>query len=175
MLVSDVGYGRFEEIDAVVNGANYGWRICEGRHCLDVDQPLLSTDACAATGSGGEPLIDPVVEYSHKQVGIAVVGGYVYRGSAIPALAGRYVFADLSRDWTGNTPIPRGPLLVANPVAEAGVAWAWNRLAVAGQPILDQFVSGMGEDEAGELYVLTRSLLGPSGTTGRVLRFVAGP
>ena len=173
LLVSDVGYGRYEEIDAVVNGANYGWRIREGRHCLDVAQPLLSTDACPATGPGGEPLVDPVVEYSHKQVGIAVVGGYVYRGSAVPALAGRYVFADLSRDWTGNVAVPRGSLLVADPVAEAGVAWAWNRLAVAGQPILDAFVSGMGEDAAGELYVLTRSLLGPTGTSGRVLRIVA--
>jgi glucose/arabinose dehydrogenase len=174
LLVSDVGYGRYEEIDAVANGANYGWRIREGRHCLDVDQPLLETDACPATGPGGEPLVDPVVEYSHKQVGIAVVGGYEYRGSAVPALAGRYVFADLSRDWTGNTPIPRGSLLVADPADAVGAPWRWNRLAVAGQPILDVFVSGMGEDAAGELYVLTRSVLGPSGTSGRVLRIVPG-
>jgi glucose/arabinose dehydrogenase len=175
LLVSDVGYGRYEEIDAVVDGANYGWRIREGRHCLDVDQPLLETNDCPSTGPGGEPLVDPVVEYSHKQVGIAVVGGYVYRGAAVPALAGRYVFADLSRDWTGNTPVPRGSLLVADPVDAVGAPWSWNRLAVAGQPILDQFVSGMGEDGSGELYALTRTLLGPSGTSGRVLRIVPGP
>ena len=174
LLVSDVGYGRYEEIDSVVNGANYGWRIREGRHCLNVDQPLLETTDCPTTGPGGEPLVDPVVEYSHKQVGIAVVGGYVYRGSAVPALAGRYVFADLSRDWTGNIPVPRGSLLVADPVDAVGVPWSWNRLAVAGQPILDQFVSGMGEDGSGELYVLTRTELGPSGTSGRVLRIVPG-
>src|SRR3954454_2122148 len=50
LLVSDVGYGRYEELDDVVKGANYGWRIREGRHCLDVAQPLIETDACPSTG-----------------------------------------------------------------------------------------------------------------------------
>jgi glucose/arabinose dehydrogenase len=172
LLVSDVGYGRYEEIDAVVNGGNYGWRIREGAHCLDVDQPLVDSDRCPPTGASGEALVDPVVEYAHRQVGIAVVGGYVYRGSAIPGLRGRYVFADLSKDWSGNTPVPRGSLLVADP-RPGGGAWTWHRLAADGQPILTEFVSGMGEGADGELYVLTRSVLGPSGTTGRVLRVVA--
>jgi hypothetical protein len=63
---------------------------------------------------------------------------------------------------------------VADPADAVGAPWRWNRLEVAGQPILDVFVSGMGEDAAGELYVLTRSVLGPSGTSGRVLRIVPG-
>jgi hypothetical protein len=172
--VSDVGYGRYEEVDAVVAGANYGWRIREGAHCLDVAQPLTTTDDCPATGPAGEPLVDPVIEYAHRQVGIAVVGGYVYRGRAVPALAGRYVFADLSKDWSGTTPVPRGSLLVADPVAGGG-PWPWRRLAVAGKPILEEFVSGMGEDGAGELYVLVRSRLGPEGTSGRLLRIVPRP
>jgi glucose/arabinose dehydrogenase len=174
LLVSDVGYGRYEEIDAVVGGANYGWRIREGRHCLDVAQPLVTTDDCPVTGPAGEPLIDPVVEYTHAGVGIAVVGGYVYRGTAVPALSGRYVFADLSKDWTGNVPVPRGSILVADPVAADGVPWTWNRLAVDGKPLLAEFVSGMGEGNDGELYVLTRFQLGPSDTGGRLLRIVAG-
>jgi glucose/arabinose dehydrogenase len=174
LLVSDVGYGRYEEIDAIVRGGNYGWRIREGRHCLDIDQPLVATDDCPSGGPGGEALIDPVVEYSHRQVGIAVVGGYVYRGAAVPALKGRYVFADLSKDWSGNVAIPRGSLLVADPVAADGAPWNWTRLAVAGKPFLGDFVSGMGEDADGELYVLVRSRLGPEGTTGQVLRIVPG-
>src|SRR6185369_16700009 len=98
----------------------------EGAHCLDVDQPLLSTDDCPTTGPSGEPLVDPVVEYSHRQVGIAVVGGYVYRGSAVPALARRYVFADLSRDWTGNIPVPRGSLPTrSTPSACRGHGTGW--------------------------------------------------
>jgi glucose/arabinose dehydrogenase len=166
LLVSDVGYGRYEEVDSVVKGGNFGWRIREGRHCLDVDQPLLSTDNCPSTGPAGEPLIDPVVEYSHAQVGVAVVGGYIYRGALVPAL---------SKDWTSQVPVPRGSMLVADPVADLGVPWAWDRLAVDGKPLLAEFVSGMGEGNDGELYVLTRSQLGPAGATGRVLRIVPGP
>ena len=174
LLVSDVGYGRYEELDDVVRGANYGWRIREGRHCLDVAQPLLETDSCPSTGPAGEPLIDPVLEYSHAEIGIAIVGGYMYRGTAVPALVGRYVFGDLSKDWKGNNPVPRGSLLVADPVAAARAPWTWKRLAVHGGPVLAEFVSGMGEGADGELYVLTRSGLGPTGTTGRLYRIVAG-
>ncbi|HET9613885.1 MAG TPA: PQQ-dependent sugar dehydrogenase, partial [Candidatus Limnocylindrales bacterium] len=174
LLVSDVGYGRYEEIDVVEPGANDGWRIREGRHCLDLADPLVETTDCATTGPRGEPLVDPVVEYSHKDVGVAVVGGYVYRGSAIPGLAGRYVFADLSKDWLTATPVPNGSLLVADPSSTAGAAWPWKRLAVAGQPRIDLFISGMGEEADGELLVAARGNLGPIGKTGEVLRLVPG-
>jgi glucose/arabinose dehydrogenase len=174
LLVSDVGYGRYEELDVVVAGSNYGWRIREGRHCLDVAQPLAETTDCAPTGPRGEPLVEPVLEYSHKDVGVAIVGGYVYRGSAIPALSGRYVFGDLSKDWTTPTPVPNGSLLVADPSGIAGADWPWKRLAVAGQPRIDAFISGMGEEPDGELLVVKRGNLGPVGSTGRVLRIVAG-
>ena len=46
LLVSDVGFGRYEEIDAVVAGGNYGWRIREGAHCLDLDAPLEDVTDC---------------------------------------------------------------------------------------------------------------------------------
>ncbi len=170
LLVSDVGYGRYEEIDVVELGGNYGWRIREGAHCLDVAQPLQETGGCDAIGAGGEPLVDPVVEYSHDDVGIAVVGGYVYRGSALPALRGQYVFADFSADWV-NTPTPRPTLLVAAPSPEAGVPWDWRRLEV--DTPLSRFISGMGEDADGELYLLTRGRLGPEGDTGEVRQLVA--
>ncbi|HEX6867584.1 MAG TPA: PQQ-dependent sugar dehydrogenase [Candidatus Limnocylindrales bacterium] len=174
LIVSDVGYGRFEEIDVVVSGGNYGWRIREGAHCLDVDAPLTEPTSCATTGADGKPLIDPVVEYTHRSVGVAVVGGYVYRGSAIPALRGRYVFADFSADPTNDLSRPLGSLLVATPGPD-GTPWEWGRLTVGGGP-LNRFVTGMGEDGQGELYVLTRTNIGPTGTTGEVLRLVApGP
>ena len=170
LLVSDVGYGRYEEIDVVEQGGNYGWRIREGAHCLDIAQPLAETSGCEETGAGGEPLVDPVVEYSHDDVGIAVVGGYVYRGTALPALRGQYVFADFSADWV-NTPTPRPTLLVASPSADAGAPWAWRRLATNAP--LSRFISGMGEDADGELFLLTRGQLGPDGETGEVRRLVA--
>jgi uncharacterized repeat protein (TIGR03806 family) len=80
LWLGDVGQNAWEEIDLVVKGGNYGWRCREGAH-----------DFNPAGCPGG--LIDPVAEYDHSE-GIAVTGGYVYRGTAIPSLQGRYVFAD---------------------------------------------------------------------------------
>jgi hypothetical protein len=114
-------------------------------------------------------LIGPVAEYTHTQIGVAVVGGFVYRGSAIPALAGQYVFADFSRQWTSDPPAGRGTLLSAQPGEQS---WTMRELVLGDGPA-PQFITGIGEDAAGELYVMVREQLGPEGTTGRVLRLVA--
>ena len=86
LYIGDVGENNYEEVDlapAAVQrgpGANYGWNIMEGKHCL--------VDGCTQTG------IPPVVEYAHSPNVCSVTGGYVYRGSAIPGLDGHYFFAD---------------------------------------------------------------------------------
>jgi glucose/arabinose dehydrogenase len=172
LLVSDVGYGRYEEVDSVVAGGNYGWRIREGAHCLDIENPLADTTGCPTEGDDGNPLIDPVIEYTHAGVGIAVVGGYVYRGTALPALQGQYVFADYTPDWTTPDPDPHGTLLVATPAADTSTPWPWRRLSVADDALNHFFVTGMGEDAAGELYVMARHQFGPIGQTGFVFRIV---
>jgi glucose/arabinose dehydrogenase len=101
LWVGDVGQDAWEEIDVVVRGADYGWRFREGAHCF-----------APATGCPTAGLVDPVSEYDHSQ-GSAVTGGYVYRGSALPGLVGRYVFGDFGsgRIWMADpsgsrTPIP---------------------------------------------------------------------
>jgi glucose/arabinose dehydrogenase len=81
LWVGDVGQNQIEEIDVVVKGGNYGWNAREGA------QPFRG----GARPSAG--LIPPVAEYNHN-VGCSVTGGYVYRGSQIPALTGTYVFGD---------------------------------------------------------------------------------
>jgi glucose/arabinose dehydrogenase len=90
LYVGDVGQNRYEEVDLVRPGGNYGWNVMEGTDCYDaVDCPEETPD--------GEPLLDPIVEYPHSGdpvSGVSVIGGYVYRGDAIPGLVGRYVFAD---------------------------------------------------------------------------------
>ena len=78
----DVGQDAFEEVNRIVKGGNYGWNTKEGTHCFAED-PCDKPD-----------LIDPVVEYAHGDSSLSVVGGYVYRGSAIPELRGVYLFAD---------------------------------------------------------------------------------
>jgi glucose/arabinose dehydrogenase len=170
LIVSDVGYGRYEEIDVVELGGNYGWRIREGAHCLDVEAPLTPLASCPPAGENGDALIDPALEYTHTEIGLAVVGGFVYRGSAIPALMGQYVFADFSREWTSDPPVGRGTFMAAEP-GGSGQPWVWREL-VLGDGQRPNFITGLGEDAAGELYVMVREELGPEGTTGRVLRLV---
>ena len=88
LWAGDVGQGNFEEIDQIVAGGNYGWRCREGAHNFNT------------AGCGGG-FIDPVSEYSHSNGNVSITGGYVYRGADIPALLGRYVFADFAsgRVW----------------------------------------------------------------------------
>ena len=168
LLVSDVGFGRYEELDVVEGGGNYGWRVREGMHCLDLAEPLEDLETCPETDEDGRPLLDPVLEYSHQEVGLAIVGGFVYRGSELPELRGRYVFGDWSADWQTEQPIPRGSLLASDPRPANAGAWAWQRLTL--EERLDRFVTGLGEDAAGELYVMTRGLTGPVGLSGAVYR-----
>jgi len=90
LWVGDVGQDAREEIDRVVRGGNYGWRCFEGT------LPTINNLAC-----GSQPnLLPPVAEYG-RNVGTTVTGGYVYRGTAIPGLVGRYVFGDFTsgRIW----------------------------------------------------------------------------
>ncbi len=80
LWVGDVGQDRYEEIDIVTKGGNYGWNVMEGSHCYGATQ-------CTTAG-----LVRPVAEYDHSE-GCSVTGGYVYRGP-VPDLAGIYFFAD---------------------------------------------------------------------------------
>ncbi len=86
LWVADVGQNRYEEIDRLQRGGNYGWNCREGTHAYTDTTPAAS----CATASG---FVEPVVDYDHSQ-GNSVTGGFVYRGTALPALVGHYVFAD---------------------------------------------------------------------------------
>ena len=90
LWLADVGQDSFEEVNLIERGGNYGWRVREAAHCFD-----------PATGCATDGLIDPVAEYGRDE-GISITGGFVYRGAAIPALAGQYVFGDFGsgRIWS---------------------------------------------------------------------------
>jgi glucose/arabinose dehydrogenase len=173
LFVADVGQNLFEEVNIVTRGGNYGWRIREGMHCFNVDDPGSPPANCATTDAAGRPLIDPIVEYPHNDPadgprGIAVIGGYVYRGDAVPGLFGRYVFGDFTRDFSS----PDGSLFVAQRQDDG--TWTMSEFMIDGTDNgrLGRFVFGMGQDNAGEIYVLTSDHFGPIGETGQVHRLV---
>jgi uncharacterized repeat protein (TIGR03806 family) len=101
LWVGDVGQGAREEIDRVVSGGNYGWRCREGT--------LTTANSC--TGVAG-PFLAPIAEYDNPNVGFSVTGGYVYRGTAVPSLIGRYVFGDYGSGLIWNIPATSSPTVV---------------------------------------------------------------
>ncbi|MBZ0287957.1 MAG: PQQ-dependent sugar dehydrogenase [Anaerolineae bacterium] len=168
LFAADAGQNLYEEVSIVTAGGNYGWNIKEGTHCFDPANADVPLESCPTTGANGEALVDPVIEYSHDDVGVVVVGGHVYRGSALPDLAGYYIFGDYT---SGDS--PNGTLLWAEPGADGGM-WTWGELMVAGMPNnrIGANVLAVGKDEAGELYVLTSNTSAPSGDTGKVWKIV---
>jgi glucose/arabinose dehydrogenase len=136
LFVADVGQDKYEEIDLLTKGGNFGWNIMEGMHCFN-----------PATGCNMNSLILPIAEYDHSE-GEAVIGGHVYRGSAIPALVGTYLLSDFAsgKIWG----------LQENPPG----TWTRTQLAATGR-----MVSSFGQDLSGEQYLLDYS--------GSVLKVVA--
>ncbi|MGI9342457.1 MAG: PQQ-dependent sugar dehydrogenase [Gammaproteobacteria bacterium] len=82
LWLGDVGQNEWEEIDIIERGGNYGWDDCEGFANFEANN-------CPAPA-----YVDPVTVYRHSNGNNSVTGGYVYRGSSISSLVGRYVFAD---------------------------------------------------------------------------------
>lgn len=174
LFVGDAGQNLWEEVDIVTIGGNYGWNIKEGTHCFDPQNPDTSPKECPDTGPMGEPLIDPIIEYQNGNapggLGLAVVGGMVYRGDALPAFQGRYIFGD----WSTSFGQPDGILLVATPPATTGEVWSFEEVRVATEENgrLGRYLLSFGQDTDRELYVLTSDTSGPTGDTGKAFRIV---
>lgn len=165
MIVGDVGQNDIEEVDIVQRGGNYGWNIKEGTFLFDGNG---TGDGFVFQDSPGDPpdLIDPVVEYDHDE-GISIIGGFMYRGSLIPDLVGKYVFGDFSQSFSD----PEGRLFYAD--LQTGLIQEF-MLGAQDLP-LGMFVKGFGEDASGELYLLAGTSLGPFGNDGAVFRIVPAP
>lgn len=165
LICADVGQNNIEEIDRIVRGGNYGWAVKEG------DFLFNRANGTIGVRSPGDPvgLIDPIVgtlatlEYDHSD-GISITGGFVYRGTAIPQLAGKYVFGDLA-------------LRNAPPRVDGRMFYADLTTGEILEFLLPQFpagrlpngltVHGFGQDGHGELYALVTNT--PSNGTGGIL------
>lgn len=181
LFAADVGQNLFEELNIIQRGANYGWFLREGFHGFNPSKASEPADPGPRTGPRGEPLVDPILEYRHPRPkltegeisGLSVTGGYVYRGTQIPVLQGQYVFADWSRNWA----LPQGQLLVARrPSGDStGARWTLEPLTVATPEKWKGYVTGMGEDADGELYVLTSETATLMAGKGHVWKLVPAP
>jgi glucose/arabinose dehydrogenase len=127
LWLGDVGSHSREEVDKVVKGGNYGWRCMEG---------TLATSLNCGTPS--TPLSPPVAEYVHPD-GLAVTGGFVYHGSAIPNLVGQYVFADYSSGVIWHIPTDTAPTLLVK------YADGWNS---------NLNIASFAQDNDGELFLV---------------------
>ena len=150
LLVGDVGQGAIEEVDIVELGKNYGWNRKEGSF-------LYNSNGTVSPDPNPNPaFVNPVFEYDHDD-GVSVIGGFTYRGAALPALAGKYVFGEfVGRLFYGD-------------LNSRGI----QELRIGTNPRdFGMRIKGFGIDEAGEIYVL-----GDSGgsTGGQVLKIVPIP
>jgi glucose/arabinose dehydrogenase len=173
LIAGDVGQSLYEEIDLVTKGGNYGWNVKEGTHCFNTDSDLIERASCPTTDSAGNPLIDPVIEMANNAnpkgggVGNAVIGGFVYRGTALPTFQGKYFFGMFA---TLNNALS-GKVFSANMTGTG--SWSYSPLAITGYPTdLGTYLKSFGQDQSGEIYLLTSDQGGPQGNTGKVYKII---
>ncbi len=99
LIVADVGQNNIEEVDIVGSGDNLGWRYKEGSFYYDPSTNTVSSSPIPGVTPNGFTSVDPVLEYDHDE-GISIIGGYVYRGSLVPQLQGKYQRQFFHAEWT---------------------------------------------------------------------------
>ncbi|XP_015252072.1 PREDICTED: HHIP-like protein 1 [Cyprinodon variegatus] len=159
IFCGDVGQNKYEEVDIIKKGRNYGWRAKEGFSCYDKK---------LCTNSSLNDVL-PIYAYPHK-VGKSVTGGYVYRGCEHPNLNGLYIFGDFMT----------GRLMSLKEDKNSG-QWKYNEvcmgvgLTCAFPGLINSYypyIISFAEDESGELYFMsteTPSATSPSGVVYKVV------
>ncbi|MEO5903321.1 MAG: PQQ-dependent sugar dehydrogenase [Gemmatimonadaceae bacterium] len=141
LYIADVGQDKLEEVDVVPSiqaGVNYGWNVMEGLSCYNAT-------TCNQTG-----LQLPAIDYSHSDGSCSITGGFVYRGSAMPEIAGHYFYSDYCLGYLKSFRYTNGSSADER-------TWSVGSLGN---------VTSFGEDAAGELYMTS--------SNGRVYKLVRG-
>ena len=173
MYIGDVGQGAREEIDFVpasgTGATNFGWHFREGK---------IATPGITDTPPPGFSPTDPIFDYNHTatssggDAGVAVTGGYVYRGDENPALSGTYFFADYGNGKIWTTKYSgtgaASVRLIQNPQAMTGTNSTPILLRTQDGSTISS-ISSFGEDDQGRLYITE---LGSSNTNGELFRLV---
>jgi glucose/arabinose dehydrogenase len=149
LLIADVGQDNVEEINLIPNvlnpsvgGQNFGWPGKEGSFLFP---PNAGSQPTVVAG-----LVDPVLQYDHED-GSDVIGGFVYRGSLLPELYGKYIFADHQGPRDADEPIPRLARLFYGDLS-TGEIFEFNDSGLGDS--LPTRILSIGQDQQGEIYVL---------------------
>jgi len=133
LYIADVGQGLHEEVDvmpASQGGVDYGWSIMEGASCYNAS-------SCNQTG-----LQLPIIDYTHSGGACSITGGYVYRGSAIPAIRGHYFYSDYCAGFLKSFRYENG-------AAVDQKDWG----------LTESSVTSFGVDFAGEMYMISGNVI----------------
>ena len=151
LIVADVGQGTVEEIDRVVLGGNFGWAVKEGDFLFNRSTGSVGVRSAGSPAGLTDPITGPsgTLEYDHGD-GLSITGGFVYRGSLIPALYGKYVFGDLA---LRSGPRADGRLFYADLTSGQIFEFRLPQFSTTYLPN-GLTVHGFGEDASGELYAL---------------------
>ena len=157
LYVGDVGENLWEEVDVVEKGKNYGWGYMEGTH----DGTLVAGDGTTVPG-----LTLPIIELGHNSSSVpvnqrasdSINGGFVYRGTAIPELVGKYVFSDLGQGFNSSAIFyavvdPNDPSGNVGDVFEFKLSAASPKFEGGTQELPERIFS-VGEDLNGEIYFI---------------------
>jgi glucose/arabinose dehydrogenase len=181
LIHSDVGQNNVEEIDKIVLGGNYGWAVKEGdflfNHTNSPNGSAGTIGPWPGNRSPGVPagMIDPIsgpdgtLEYDHNE-GISITGGFVYRGTLMPELYGKYIFGDLALK---TAPVRAdGRIFWAD--LQRGKLKAFPLPQYGGSAVLPNglTVHGFGQDEDGEIYALVTNT-SANGTGGIVYKLAS--
>ncbi|XP_020358422.1 HHIP-like protein 1 [Oncorhynchus kisutch] len=159
LFCGDVGQNKFEEVDLIVKGGNYGWRAKEGFSCYD--------NRLCHNSSLDDIL--PIFAYPHK-LGKSVTGGYIYRGCQMPNLNGLYIFGDFMS----------GRLMSLKENQSTG-KWEYKEICMGKDQTCRfpklinsyyKYIISFAEDEAGELYFLATGAPSASARAGVIYKIV---
>jgi len=163
LYLNDIGQSQIEEVNIGVAGANYGWRLREGRFATPFAYSDVPRGPVYPLPADDNPdYVYPVAQYDHDE-GKAISSGFVYRGNDIPQLQGKYLFSDMvfgrvfyidTENLTPGVPARIQELRLQFGGVERDL------IDVAGYP--NTYAAGdradlrLGKDTQGELYLLTK-------------------
>jgi len=174
---TDIGQFWIEEVNIIVAGGNYGWPLREGTFVTDRNDETKLYELPADDGTYG--YIYPVAQYDHgegvddsgKLIAkgkLAITGGFVYRGTAIPGLDGHYIFGDLVNGRIFHVPVSE--LHLGSQATIKELTLTRNKVPVTLQQLVgttDRVDMRFGMSENGSIYVMTKQ-------DGKIRRFAAG-